>query len=194
MLTPVTLLVALSSISSSFQQTFDTRQDGQSGSDRWSVFWDNPSSISSIHPKIQVQSVLAEGIGWEGTGAAQETSTHVVIGVAGSENSLRVPYAFRQVHVKSEAPLACVVEQGQGSFSDCDMSADQVRTFKTNGLGRVSFSVPLDSQLKDCVGSECRLPALFIRTDYMPADEWCVLLFVVFYFILLFFVRHLQSY
>ena len=149
----------------------ETRTDG----DKWSLYWDSQELTESIHPTIKVQSVLAEGIGWKGTGSAQHTSDHVIISVAGKDQDadLLIPYASRSVRVKSEEPLACIIEQGKGGFDDCRLGPDRVQTFTTNALGRISFSVPLADQFK-ISGSRSHLPSLLIQTDFMPQDQWYV--------------------
>ncbi len=136
-------------------------------------FWDNPKNFKKLHSDIQVQAVLAEGAGWEGS--SKETSVHVVIRVSGKEPIAHttVPYADRPIRLQADLPMSCIIEQGQGDFTDCSAKAHEIQTFKTNALGRISFSIPLDSQLKKCQEqSKYRLPTLLIQTAYMSEDEW----------------------
>lgn len=141
--------------------------------DRWSTFWDDDEMIARIKPTINVQASLAEGLGWEGTGSAMQNANHVVIAISGSDAKVKspIPYAKRPVVVKAASDLACIVEDGQNQFKDCSMSSNEEYLFTTNALGRVSFSVPVEDQLKKHSKGSL-FPTLLIQTDYMDDDEW----------------------
>jgi len=141
--------------------------------DKWSIYWDDDAMRSSIDPSVRVQNIVGEGIGWAGSGSAEETSNHVVISVLGRDDKagVNVPYAKRPLFVKATAPLACVIEQGNGDFEDCSMGPNQIQEFTTNAFGRVSFSVPLHDQLHSST-QDFILPAIMIQTEYMPEEEW----------------------
>jgi hypothetical protein len=141
--------------------------------DRWSTFWDDEEMIARIRPAIKVQASLAEGLGWEGTGSAMQNANHVVIAISGSDAKVKspIPYAKRPVVVKAASDLACIVEDGENHFKDCSMSSSKEYLFTTNALGRVSFSIPIEDQLKKHLTGSL-FPTLLIQTDYMDDDEW----------------------
>ena len=62
--------------------------------EKWSQYWENEEDLNQIQPQIKVQSIIGEGIGWEGP--SMETSNHVIISVSGFDKAknLDVPYAF----------------------------------------------------------------------------------------------------
>ena len=129
---------------------------------------------------IKVQAVLAEGLGWEGTGPATQTSLHVVISVTQDPeieiqklSGFPIPSIGIPIQVKAFGPLECSKEAGVNDFERCSMSEDKPHTFTTNALGRVSFSIPLEDQLSHSSDtSEYLLPPIMIRTENMGSNEW----------------------
>ena len=134
------------------------------------------SGIPSLKTQIDVQSVLAEGIGWTGS-LGEETSNHIVITVTGVHPVTQtiLPYSNGIIHIKIDDPdliIPCALENGSGKddFDSCDLSQTP-RSFTTNALGRVSFSLP--TQILDSYkGKGALFPALLIQTSFMNADEW----------------------
>jgi hypothetical protein len=137
-----------------------------------------------LQPRIDVQSVLAEGIGWKAS-LGFETAHHVVITVTGVDPETKSQIAFKNAPIsvkvdwsaaekKASKPLKCVIETGDGSgkFSRCDLSA-RPRTLYTNDLGRVSFSLPIPGAfpLKES-DHTVGIPALLIQTSFMDDGSW----------------------
>ena len=132
----------------------------------------NPYNVSELLPIIDAQSVLSEGIGWEGT-IATETSYQVIISVTGTNPLTKSLVAFPNIPLQVKldgGALRCLIENGSGNgkFSKCDLSSEPF-TFTTNASGRVSFSIPIPGLYNSEVEA---LPAFFIRTDFMPKNSW----------------------
>jgi hypothetical protein len=130
--------------------------------------------LSRLSPVVDVQSVLSDGIGWEGS-MGFETAYQVVITISGSDPETRsfIPFADIPVTVKLDGgDLRCIVEDGNGNgqFTKCDLSPEPF-VFKTNMLGRISFSLPVPGIYKDQKVLSA-LPALLIRTDFMSQSSW----------------------
>lgn len=137
-----------------------------------------------LQPRIDVQSVLAEGIGWKAS-MGHETAHHVVITITGVDPDTKSQIAFKNAPIavkvdwsaaekRASKPLKCVIETGDGSgkFSRCDLSA-RPRTLYTNDLGRVSFSLPIPGAfpLKES-SHTIGIPALLIQTSFMEDGSW----------------------
>jgi hypothetical protein len=130
--------------------------------------------IEDFNPVVDVQSVLSDGIGWEGS-MGFETAYQVIITVSGTDPDSKsfLPFSSIPVAVRlDEGYLRCVVENGNGNgeFTNCDLSSKPV-IFWTNMLGRVSFSLPIPG-IYDGKKQLAALPALMIRTDFMPKSSW----------------------
>lgn len=138
------------------------------------TFKDRKLEASDLKPVIDVQSVLSDGIGWEGS-MGFETAYQVVITVSGTdpESERFIPFSSLPVAVKLDGGhLRCIVEDGNGNgqFTKCDLSPEPF-VFKTNMLGRISFSLPIPGIYRN-QKSISALPALMIRTDFMPKFSW----------------------
>ena len=140
------------------------------------------SHLSDLSPVIDVQSVLSDGIGWEGS-LGFETAYQVIITVSGTapETKAFIPFPELPVSVRLDGGhLRCILEDGRGDgqFSKCDLSPEPF-VFKTNMLGRISFSIPIPG-VYDKQGSLSALPALMIRSDFMPKRSWYNILLLTF--------------
>ena len=142
------------------------QEDAQEDASSW---WESKESVEAIHPEIKVQTVISEGLGWDKNSPDHETSNHIVITIAGSAMDRQIPYANKDVVIKSTGPLKCRIEQGNGHFEDCSFDKDESRIFKSNPLGRISFSIPMETQIKS-FGDV--LPTLLFQTEYMSDNEW----------------------
>jgi hypothetical protein len=131
----------------------------------------------NLKTKIQVQSVLAEGLGWKKDTLGEETATHVIITVTGvhPETQTTIPFANARLWIKLDGTdsTPCVVEEGKGDgrFSRCDLGPKPFR-FWTNHIGRVSFSLPLSGMFLKHRSGSIAFPALLIRTDFMKEGTW----------------------
>jgi hypothetical protein len=137
-------------------------------------YTDQKFKIEDLKPVIDVQSVLSDGIGWEGS-LGCETAYQVTITVSGTnpESHSFIPLSSIPVAVRLDGGyLRCIVENGNvnGQFTKCDLS-EQPTTFSTNILGRVSFSLPIPG-VYDMQKELTALPALMIRAEFMPKLSW----------------------
>jgi hypothetical protein len=135
----------------------------------------NLSTSLSLSPKIQVQSVYSEGLGWEASHPllADSPAMHVIVTLTGKDPrpqmiDASIPLGSQKVFVKSQFPLPCIVEEGKGGFDDCQLGPKTARAFRTNAMGRVSFSIPTDA----LASLEDPFPPIFIQTQFMESSQW----------------------
>jgi hypothetical protein len=130
----------------------------------------NSDELMQFEPKIFVQSVLSEGMGWR-DGLSKSNAFHVVVSLLGKnpENKKQTfPLAGQFITIKSEKSLPCLIERGKGDFEACDLSPEFPRSFTTNAMGRISFSIPI----KGIEQLEEHFPPLFLRIDAIQPEEW----------------------
>ena len=125
--------------------------------------------IQDLKPSLSVQSVLAEGLGWEDMHPLSTSHAfHVVISLTGSAEQGRreIPIGGQKIMIKAQHQTPCLIEQGNGGFDDCALDPIKSRIFTTNSMGRVSLSIPVEKLEDEHVAP------LLIRSDFMKTDEW----------------------
>lgn len=135
----------------------------------------NLSTSLSLSPKIQIQSVYSEGLGWETShpSLADSPAMHVILTLTGKDPrpemiGSSIPLGSQKVYVKSQFTLPCIVEEGNGDFDDCHLGPKTARAFRTNAMGRVSFSIPTDALMS----LENPFPPIFVQTQFMESSQW----------------------
>ncbi|RKO97224.1 hypothetical protein CXG81DRAFT_21407 [Caulochytrium protostelioides] len=124
-----------------------------------------------IQDRIMVQAVMAQGAGWQKLSA--DTSHHVVITVIGEYDDISVPAVHQNITVCSEDPgIHIEIERGNGRFEQLLLSKTPT-TLTTNGMGRVSFSIPFTQPHWDIDEENSRglLPDIFVQTQNM-GSQW----------------------
>lgn len=113
----------------------------------WHIFW--ASALSSVvlakdlhvddRPLgIKIHAFIGQGLGWEGFSCL--AAYHVIVTLTqGSSRS--VP--FEKILINTTKPINLTIEQGRGGFEDLE-NIDYFQA-ASNSMGRVSFSIPLDT-------------------------------------------------
>ena len=129
------------------------------------------TDLDHLSPKVHIQSVLAEGIGWNSSHLqSTQNAFHVIVSIMGTDPSSKaeIPLKGMELQMTSQEPVPCIIEQGNDDFNDCSMDPYQVQTFYSNAMGRVSFSIPLNEQ-EEMTGM---MPPLLLHTSFMKENEW----------------------